>query len=138
VIGDETTKIICDYGFEFNSLSRKNLSACIKWKWTKKFQSVFVMNEYDVAYYNLWHVSFCDHCTLQSRKEKMFYKVKTNVGWVFFFLVIVKFRYLKNKKLKELSKFECLFLINSKKCPMSLRNPKKGNYEVGVRIRICD
>jgi hypothetical protein len=38
------------------------------------------MNEYDIAYYNLWLTSFCDHCTLQSKKEKMFYKVKINVG----------------------------------------------------------
>jgi hypothetical protein len=44
----------------------------------------------------------------------------------------------ENKKFKELSKFEFLFLINSKKCPMSLTNPKRGDYEVGVRIRVCD
>lgn len=44
------------------------------------FSRCFVMNEYDIAYYNLWLTSFCDHCTLQSKKEKMFYKVKINVG----------------------------------------------------------
>jgi hypothetical protein len=48
------------------------------------------------------------------------------------------FGYSQVQVFKKLSKFECLFLVNSKKCPMSLRNPKKGNYEVGVRIRICD
>jgi len=45
---------------------------------------------------------------------------------------------LKIKKSKNYPGSILLFLRDLKNCSgLGLRNPKKGNYEVGVKVRVC-
>lgn len=62
------------------------------------------------------------------------------MGWIFvFFLVIVRFRYLKIKNSNNRLNPILLFLGDLKNGP-HLRNPKRDGYEVGVGagVRVCD
>jgi hypothetical protein len=63
-----------------------------------------------------------------------------NVGWVFVFLVIIKSKYLKIKEnvcttWVPLFYFEEIFkTIGSP----SFKSPKRGSYEVGAEVKVCD
>jgi hypothetical protein len=61
------------------------------------------------------------------------------VGLVFVFLIIVEFKYLKIKSSKNYPSPILLFLGDLKNhLGLSLKNPKKGDYEVGAGVRVCD
>jgi len=75
---------------------------------------------------------------MNNRNNKL--RVITNVGgYLFFFLVIVWFRYLKIKNSNNRLNPILLFLGDLKNGP-GLRNPKKDGYGVGVGpgVRVCD
>jgi hypothetical protein len=62
-----------------------------------------------------------------------------SVGWVYVVLVIIKCGYLKIKKFKK-SPWSNYFIFRDLKnsSGLSLRNAKRGGYEVGTRVRVCD
>jgi hypothetical protein len=61
------------------------------------------------------------------------------VGWVYIFLVIIKCGYLKIKNSKNHLGSIIFIFRDLKNClGLSFKNPKKGGYEVGARVRVCD
>jgi hypothetical protein len=64
---------------------------------------------------------------------------RTSVWQLFVFLVTIKSRYLKIKNSKNRLGLVLLLLKVVQNYPnLNLQNPKKGGYEVGVRVRVCD
>jgi hypothetical protein len=61
------------------------------------------------------------------------------VGWIFVFLIIVEFMCLKIKSSKNCPGIILLFLGDFKnRLGFSLKNPKRGGYEVGVGVMVCN
>ncbi len=56
---------------------------------------------------------------------------------IYILLVIITCGYFKIKKFKKPPRFFVFKDINNRS-GLSLKNPKKGGYEVGVRVRVSD
>jgi hypothetical protein len=78
---------------------------------------------------------------LNYKKYAKLEKVKTDVGqiYIYIYLIIVGFRYFKIKNSKNCPSLVLLFFRDEKnRLGLDLKNPKRGDYEVGVRVKVHD